>query len=90
MEETNRYTASQRKLSGYEKVRNHILMQIHQKRYIIGTQLHYQDVKEQAESKIHYQRALYFLEGAGIVVNEVVITDKVPKELLQRVGIVDE
>ncbi|MBC1922989.1 hypothetical protein [Listeria grayi] len=90
MEENKPLMAVKRKLSGYEKVRNHILIQIQKKRYIIGTQLHYQDVKEKAESKIHYQRALYFLEGAGIVVNEVVITDKVPKELLQRVGIVDE
>lgn len=79
-----------RKLNGYEKVRNEILRRLDQKKYIIGSQLFYHDLKEYAENKTNYQRALYYLEGAGIIVNEVIITDKISKELMQRVGLAHE
>ncbi|MBC1318489.1 hypothetical protein [Listeria booriae] len=79
-----------RKLNGYEKVRNEILRKLEQKKYIVGSQLFYHDLKEHAENKTNYQRALYYLEGAGIIVNEVIITDKIPKELMQRVGLAHE
>ncbi|WP_088840976.1 hypothetical protein [Listeria sp. ILCC797] len=77
-------------LNGYERVRNEILKKIINKHYVIGTVLRYQDHQQTAQNKPNYQRALYFLEGAGIQVNGVIISDKVPKELSQRIGLVHE
>lgn len=78
------------RLNGYEQVRNEILTKIMEKQYTIGTVLRYHDHQKTAQNKPNYQRALYFLEGAGIQVNGVVIADKVSKELSMRVGLVHE
>ena len=36
-----------------------------------------------------YKEALAFLEGASVVVNEVVVENKVPTVLIQRYGILE-
>ncbi|MBC1572766.1 hypothetical protein HCJ25_14045 [Listeria sp. FSL L7-1426] len=90
MDEQIKEYETTRKLNGFEKVRNAILEGVQEKKLVIGRQIYYQDYSKKAESKVNYQRALYYLEGAGIIVNEVIITDKVPKELLQRVGMINE
>ena len=41
-------------------------------------------------SKTAYKEALAFLEGAGMVVNEVVVENKVPQSLIQRYGILKD
>ncbi|EOI21383.1 hypothetical protein UCW_00527, partial [Enterococcus faecalis EnGen0248] len=41
-------------------------------------------------SKTAYKEALAFLEGAGMVVNEVVVESKVPQSLIQRYGILKD
>ncbi|EAE3734151.1 hypothetical protein E4T02_14445 [Listeria monocytogenes] len=90
MDESNQSYEPKRKLTGYEAVRNAILQGIQEKELVIGRQVYYQDYSKKAGNKANYQRALYFLEGAGIIVNEVIISDKVPKELMQRIGLVNE
>ncbi|EGK2526859.1 hypothetical protein IOQ60_002674, partial [Listeria monocytogenes] len=83
MDEQIKAYETTRKLNGYERVRNAILEGVQEKSLVIGRQIYYQDYSKMAENKTNYQRALYYLEGAGVIVNEVIITDKVPKELLQ-------
>ncbi len=90
MDEQIKAYETARKLNGYERVRNAILEGVQEKSLVIGRQIYYQDYSKMAENKTNYQRALYYLEGAGVIVNEVIITDKVPKELLQRVGLINE
>lgn len=74
----------------YVCVRNEILQRVQEKRYVVGSLLSYEDLKPYAKSKTHYERALYFLEGAGVAVNSVIITDKISKDLVKRVGLVHE
>ncbi|MHC5253146.1 hypothetical protein ACYRFS_12830 [Listeria kieliensis] len=81
---------SNSKKQGYEEVRNEILKQINQKKLVIGSRLTFKDFRMQAGNKANYQRALYYLEGAGIQVNEVIIADKVSKDVMQRVGLLNE
>lgn len=62
-----------------------VMWKIHHKQYQLGTRLFYEQVESQIKtSKTNYKEALAFLEGASIVVNEVVITDKVTPSLIQR------
>lgn len=64
------------------------LWRIHHKKFQAGSQLFYEEIRQYVSlSKTAYKEALAFLEGAGMVVNEVVITDKVPQALVERYGI---
>ncbi|EOI53107.1 hypothetical protein [Enterococcus gilvus] len=64
------------------------LWRIHHKKFQAGSQLFYEEIRQHVSlSKTAYKEALAFLEGAGMVVNEVVITDKVPQALVERYGI---
>lgn len=64
------------------------LWRIHHKKFQAGSQLFYEEITQHISlSKTAYKEALAFLEGAGMVVNEVVITDKVPQALVERYGI---
>ncbi|MEB7518775.1 hypothetical protein [Enterococcus hirae] len=83
-------------ISGFEHYRPSIqlalfvLWRIHQKQYQVGSRIFYEEVKEALSSNNRtysltaYKEALAFLEGAGAVVNEVVIIEKVPSSLIQR------
>ncbi|MET1995589.1 hypothetical protein [Enterococcus faecium] len=71
------------------KVALFVLWRIHNKLYQSGARLFYEEIQTKIElSKGSYKEALAFLEGAGVVVNEVVVTDRVPALLIQRYGIV--
>lgn len=66
----------------------YVLWRIHNKKYQRGARLFYDEIhKNNPTSKNSYKEALAFLEGAGLVVNEVVIEDKVPATLVHRYGI---
>ncbi|AOA04030.1 hypothetical protein BN424_2356 [Carnobacterium maltaromaticum LMA28] len=68
-----------------EKVRIYVMWRIHNKKYQVGTRLFFNDVAEKlGVAKQPYSMALEFLEGANLVVNEVVIADKVPSHFVQR------
>lgn len=65
-----------------------ILWRVHNKKYQAGAQLFYEEINRNLKTaKPTYKEALAFLEGAGVVVNEVVVSDKVPTGLIQRYGI---
>lgn len=65
-----------------------VLWRIHHKKYQAGSQLFYDELSQSIPfSKTAYKESLAFLEGAGLVVNEVVITDKVPQSLIERYSI---
>ncbi|HIB1918088.1 TPA: hypothetical protein ACWWDF_002801 [Enterococcus faecium] len=68
-----------------------ILWRIHTKRYQVGSRVFKSELMNELKvSDSNYKEALAFLEGAGAVVNEVVILDKVPQTLISRYGIQDE
>ncbi|MGM9898123.1 MAG: hypothetical protein ACI32W_09240 [Enterococcus faecalis] len=70
-----------------------VLWRIHNNRYQVGSQLFYQEICHALSKKYSqnaYKEALAFLEGASVVVHEVVIVDKVPKQLLERYSISHE
>lgn len=65
-----------------------ILWRIKHKKYQPGSQLFFDEISKHIKlSKQHYKESLAFLEGAGMVVNEVVIADKVSPTLIERYGI---
>ncbi|HFD1635369.1 TPA: hypothetical protein QFF48_001630 [Enterococcus faecium] len=71
------------------KVALFVLWRIHNKLYQAGARLFYEEIQTKINlSKGSYKEALAFLEGAGVVVNEVVVTDRVPALLVSRYGIV--
>lgn len=62
-----------------------VMWKIHHKEYQLGTRLFFEQVESQIKtSRSTYKEALAFLEGASIVVNEVVIADKVTPSLIAR------
>lgn len=62
-----------------------VMWKIYHKEYQLGTRLFFEQVESQIKtSKSSYREALSFLEGASIVVNEVVIADKVNPLLITR------
>lgn len=66
----------------------YVLWAIQNKRYTTGARLFYEEVsKHTGVKKESYKQTTAFLEGAGVVVNDVVITSKVPGELVDRYGI---
>lgn len=67
-----------------------VLWRIHNKVYQTGARLFYEEIHQQIQTtKGSYKEALAFLEGAGVVVNEVVVENKVPAVLIQRYGILE-
>lgn len=67
-----------------------VLWRIHNKIYQAGARLFYEEISNQIRTtKGSYKEALAFLEGAGVVVNEVVVENKVPTLLIQRYGILE-
>ncbi|WPH48345.1 hypothetical protein SHT67_14295 (plasmid) [Enterococcus faecalis] len=67
-----------------------VLWRIHNKEYQAGARLFYDEIYQHIQpTKGAYKEALAFLEGAGVVVNEVVVENKVPLTLLQRYGIIE-
>ncbi|OTO02238.1 hypothetical protein [Enterococcus sp. 5B3_DIV0040] len=67
-----------------------VLWRIHNKGYQVGTRLFYEEIHQHIHAtKGAYKEALAFLEGAGVVVNEVVVENKVPAVLIQRYGILE-
>jgi hypothetical protein len=62
-----------------------VMWKIHHKEYQTGSRLFFEQIESQIKtSKTNYKEALAFLEGASIVVNEVVIDNKVPSSLVDR------
>ena len=56
-----------------------------------GARIFYDELEKATKtSKTAYKEALAFLEGAGMVVNEVVVESKVPQSLIQRYGILKD
>lgn len=67
----------------------YVLWAIHNKKYSTGARLFYEEVEKHTKVKKEtFKQTTAFLEGAGLVVNEVVIASKVPTELIERYGIV--
>lgn len=66
-----------------------VMWKIHRKEYQVGSRLFYELIESKIKtSKAAYKEALAFLEGASIVVNEVVIADKVSPDLIKRYEII--
>lgn len=67
-----------------------VLWRIHNKAYQAGARLFYEEIHQHIHTtKGAYKEALAFLEGASVVVNEVVVENKVPTVLIQRYGILE-
>ncbi|EHA3992799.1 hypothetical protein [Enterococcus hirae] len=67
-----------------------VLWRIHNKAYQAGARLFYEEIHQHIHTtKGAYREALAFLEGASVVVNEVVVENKVPVVLIQRYGILE-
>ncbi|MBO0431285.1 hypothetical protein [Enterococcus sp. DIV0660C] len=65
-----------------------ILWRIYNKHYVIGSRLFRSEIISVLRLKDqNYKEALLFLEGAGAVVNEVIIIETLPKHLIERYGI---
>jgi hypothetical protein len=74
-----------------EKIQLYVMWQIYNKRYTIGSKLFYDDIIAKiGGNKSAYAKARMFLEGAGLIVDEVVIADKVPNNLVERFGLIHE
>lgn len=66
----------------------YVLWAIHNKKYATGVRLFFEEVsKHTGIKKEPYKQTTAFLEGAGLVVNDVVIASRVPTELIDRYGI---
>lgn len=71
-----------------EQFKIYVLFAIKNKELSLGRRLFFDDIeKKLGISKTAYQLGLEFLDGSGLVVNEVIIVNAVPKELLERYGI---
>lgn len=67
----------------------YVMWKVHHKEYQVGSRLFYEQIESKIKtSKAAYKEALAFLEGASIVVNEVVIADKVSPDLIKRYEII--
>jgi hypothetical protein len=65
-----------------------ILWSIHHKKLGIGSKLFYEPLKKQFNlSKTHWGLVREFLSGANVLVDQVIISDKIPKELQERFAI---
>lgn len=83
--DVQQFTAIQRQYSGKDSVKLYVLHEIEHKRYKVGRRLYFEDLHQKlGVTKAAYLQALEFLDGANLVVNEVVVNDKVPKDLIDR------
>lgn len=74
-----------------EKIQLYVMWQIHNKRYTVGSKLFYEDIqKKVGANKSAYAKARMFLSGAGLIVDEVVIADKLPNNLIERFGLIHD
>lgn len=75
-------------LSSKDRMKIYVLSKIHNKKFRVGSRLFYNDVSSNiGGSRSTYLYVLEFLDGANLVVNEVVIADKVPMPLIERYGL---
>lgn len=90
-EKKQRYSRHFDSLTPKDKGIVYLLWQIHHKKLSIGSIIYY-DVLEEKFKVTKANRALIkeFLSGANVAVNDVVIADKVPKELAERFQLLDE
>lgn len=100
-EETNHYESSKKSNKTIATTYNYqrpaiqaalfVLWRIHNKSYQAGVRLFYEEIHQEINTtKGAYKEALAFLEGAGVVVNEVVVENKIPSTLIQRYGITED
>lgn len=74
-----------------ERIQLYIMWQILNKRYTIGSKLFYDEIESKVgANKVAYSKARMFLEGAGLIVDEVVISSKVPDSFVERFGLINE
>lgn len=77
-----------RKYNLQERIQYYILYRLYHKSYRIGSKLFYSDIESSVGgNKTAYAKARIFLEGAGLLVDEVIISDKVPNYLVERYGL---
>ncbi|EGO2704665.1 hypothetical protein [Enterococcus faecalis] len=75
----------------HEKIQLFVMWQILNKRYTVGSKLFYDDINAKVgANKQAYAKARMFLEGAGLIVDEVVIATTVPKNLVERFGLIHD
>lgn len=87
----NRITTIEANYKSNEKIQMYVLWQILNKRYTIGSKLFFPDIESKlGVSKSALPRAKMFLEGAGVLVDDVIIADKIPNNLKERFGLIDE
>lgn len=87
-EETPQYATTFDNQKPFIQASLFVLWRIKHKKYIQGSRLFYNEIDEYVPlSKQTYKEAQAFLEGAGMVVNEVIIADKVTPTLIERYGI---
>ncbi|OTN83965.1 hypothetical protein A5819_003515 [Enterococcus sp. 7E2_DIV0204] len=87
----NRITSVQGEFKANEKIQLFIMWQVLNKRYVIGSKLFYDDIEAKVgANKQAYSKACMFLEGAGLIVDKVVIANKVPDSLVERFGLINE
>ncbi|OEG13155.1 hypothetical protein BCR25_04940 [Enterococcus termitis] len=87
--EINDFTRFTHELENKDKVKLYVLYQIENKKWKRGTTLSYKRLSQEITVPNNaYKMALEFLEGAGLIVNEVVIEEKVPATLIERYGVI--
>lgn len=85
----NYLTTLSGKLKPIELGKLFTLFQIHNKNWCIGTILNFEEFKAKLQLRpAEFERMLEFLDGANLVVNRVVIADKVPASLISRYQVV--
>ncbi|MDA9469893.1 hypothetical protein [Enterococcus sp. 5H] len=85
----DKMTSIQGTYKANEKIQLFIMWQIYNKRYTVGTKLFYGEIERKVNgvNKQAYAKARLFLEGANLLVDEVIIADKVPNHLIERFGL---
>lgn len=87
----NRYARTFKNERPAVQVALFVLWRIHNKKYTIGSRLFANEIEETlGTNKTNYKEALLFLEGAGAVMNEVVIANTVSKDIIERYGLAHE
>jgi hypothetical protein len=87
--EIKNFTQFSHEIENKDKVKIYVLYQIENKKWKRGTILSYKRLSQEITVPNNaYKMALEFLEGAGLIVNEVVIEEKVPATLIERYGVI--
>nr|WP_216682975.1 hypothetical protein [Enterococcus innesii] len=90
-EKKEKYAENFDRLDNKEKAIVYVLWSIHTKKLRIGSRLYFEPLKERfAISKGTWLLVKEFLSGANVLVDQVIIADKVEKPLLERFHIVNE